>query len=103
MIVYHIAMPDVWEHYRTKASYQPESLAVEGFIHCSYEHQLEAVLGRYFGGVECVVILKIETEKLLAKLVEEPSTGGEVYPHIYGRLNHNAVVSTEERELTAGI
>lgn len=102
MIVYHIALPEVWEYYKERPSYQPESLAVEGFIHCSYEHQLEAVLGRYFGGVERVVILKIETEKLLAKLVEEPSTGGEVYPHIYGRLNHTAVVSAEERELIAG-
>jgi len=103
MIVYHIALPEVWEFYKTKPSYQPESLAAEGFIHCSYEHQLEVVLDRYFSGIERVVILKIDTEKLLSKLVEEPSTGGEVYPHIYGRLNHNAVVSAEGRELAAKV
>ena len=99
MFIYHIVLPDVWERFKTRPSYQPDSLATEGFIHCSYPGQLEAVLKRYYRGVEKVLILKIDTDKLLAKLVKEPSTGGEVYPHIYGRLNHNAVVSVEERIL----
>jgi len=99
MIIYHIVLPEVWEHFRAKPSYQAESLATEGFIHCSYEHQLEAVLQRYYKGADEVVILSIESDKVLAKFVEEPSTGGEIYPHIYGRLNHNAVVSAETRTL----
>jgi uncharacterized protein (DUF952 family) len=56
-------------------------------------------LKRYYRGVEKVLILKIDTEKLYAKLVKEPSTNNEMYPHIYGRLNHNAVVDIEERTL----
>ena len=99
MFIYHIVLPDVWERFKDRPSYQPESLATEGFIHCSYVGQLEAVLKRYYRGVEKVLILKIDTEKLLAKLVKEASTGGEIYPHLYGRLNHNAVVDVEERIL----
>jgi uncharacterized protein (DUF952 family) len=99
MIIYHIVLPEVWEHFKTRPSYQAESLTTEGFIHCSYDHQLEAVLKRYYKDAERVIILSINTEKVLAKLVEEPSTGGEIYPHIYGRLNHNAITSAEEREL----
>ncbi len=99
MFIYHVAFPEVWEHFKDRPSYQPESLQTEGFIHCSYEHQLEDVLGRYFSARENVVILTINTEKLLARLVEEPSTNGEVYPHIYGRLNPSAVVKAEERRL----
>lgn len=99
MFIYHIVLPDVWERFKDRPSYQPESLATEGFIHCSYPNQLEAVLRRYYSNAATVLILKIDTEKLLAKLVEEPSTGNEIYPHIYGRLNHNAIVAIEERQL----
>src|SRR5688572_20292725 len=99
MFIYHIVLPDVWERFKNRPSYQPESLVTEGFIHCSYPNQLEGVLKRYYSGAEKVLILKIETEKLFSKLVKEPSTNNEMYPHIYGRLNHSAVVSVEERVL----
>jgi uncharacterized protein (DUF952 family) len=101
MFIYHIVLPEVWERFKSRPSYQPESLTTEGFIHCSYPSQLEAVLKRYYSGVEKVLILKIDTEKLLSKLVKEASTNDEMYPHIYGRLNHNAVVDVEERTLNS--
>lgn len=101
MFIYHIVLPEVWERFKKRLSYQPESLATEGFIHCSYPGQLEAVLKRYYSGVEKVLILKIDTDKLLAKLVKESSTNDEIYPHIYGRVNHNAVVGIEERILNS--
>ena len=99
MFIYHIVLPEVWEKFKDKPSYQADSLATEGFIHCSYPGQLEAVLKRYYSRVEKVLILKIDTDKLFAKLVKEASTDNEMYPHIYGRLNHNAVVDIEERIL----
>lgn len=99
MFIYHIVLPEVWERFKTRPSYQPESLTSEGFIHCSYSNQVSTVLKRYYGGVEKVLILKIDADKVLAKLVKEPSTNDEIYPHIYGRLNHNAVVDIEERTL----
>ncbi len=99
MFIYHVVLPDVWDQFKTRPSYQPESLATEGFIHCSYPGQLDAVLKRYYSGVERVLILKIDTDKLLSKLVKEPSTNDEMYPHIYGRLNHNAIVEIEDRVL----
>jgi uncharacterized protein (DUF952 family) len=97
MFIYHIVLPGVWERFKSRPSYQPDSLATEGFIHCSYASQLEAVLKRYYSDVEKVLILKIDTDKLLSKLVKEPSTDNEIYPHIYGRLNISAVVDVQER------
>lgn len=102
MHIYHVVLPEVWEKYKTKPSYQTESLQTEGFIHCSFKNQIEEVLKRYYSKVPKVLILTIDTEKLRSKLVEEPSTGGDIYPHIYGRLNHNAVVAIEERNLGGG-
>lgn len=101
MLIYHVATHADWQKYQGRPSYQTESLQTEGFIHCSYAGQLEAVLKRYYSNFPKILILTIDTEKLRSKLVEEPSTGGEIYPHLYGRLNHNAVVNVEERLLAA--
>ena len=97
MFIYHIVLPEVWESAKYAASYSAASLETEGFIHCSYDHQLEGVIRRYYPDVAELVILKIDPAKLTSKLVEEPSTGGEVYPHVYGPINLDAVVETAVR------
>jgi len=97
MFIYHIVLPEIWEQVRGERLYRHESLAAEGFIHCSYEGQLDGVIGRYYADREELVILTIDPEKLSARLVAEPSTDGEIYPHIYGPLNLTAVVDEEVR------
>jgi uncharacterized protein (DUF952 family) len=99
MFIYHIVLPEVWEDSKGRPSYQAESLQTEGFIHCSFESQLDGVISRYYRGVDGIVVLKLDTEKLRSKLVKEVSTNGEIYPHLYGRLNLDAVVAVEERRL----
>ena len=99
MFIYHIVVPEIWEQVRNEPLYRHESLAAEGFIHCSYEDQLDGVIGRYYADRDELVVLTIDTDKLAARLVAEPSTGGEIYPHIYGPLNMNAVVDAEIRKL----
>ena len=99
MFIYHIVLPQIWEQVRNEPLYRHESLAAEGFIHCSYEDQLEAVIERYYSDRDELVVLTIDTDKLTARLVAEPSTGGEIYPHIYGPLNMTAVVDAETRKL----
>lgn len=97
MIIYHIVTPESWEKQEDQDFFEHENLQVEGFIHCSYAEQLDAVLGRYYSGARRVLILHIDPELLTSKLVEEPSTGGEIYPHIYGKINRGAVVEISER------
>jgi uncharacterized protein (DUF952 family) len=97
MIVYHIVLPESWDRQKNNGNYEHESLATEKFIHCSYDTQLDAVIGRYYTGVERVLILSIDTDKLTSELIEEPSTGGEIYPHIYGKINRDAIVDVSER------
>ena len=97
MLIYHIVLPEVWEKFKGEYEYEAESLATEGFIHCSYRNQLDAVLERYYSGAEKVLILHINPHYLLAPLVAEPSTNREIYPHIYGKINKPAIVNVEER------
>jgi uncharacterized protein (DUF952 family) len=97
MFIYHIVLPEAWEAVKHNSSYSHESLEAEGFIHCSYDHQLDGVIGRYYSTAPELVILKLDVGKLTSKLVSEPSTGGEVYPHIYGPINLDAVAEAEVR------
>ena len=99
MKIYHIVTPEVWEKFKDKDFYEAESLQTEGFIHCSFAEQLEGVLKRYYKDAEKVLILEIEPEKLTSKLVNEPSTNNEIYPHIYGKINRDAIVDIEERKI----
>lgn len=99
MTIYHIVLPETWREFEGKDEYTAESLATEGFIHCSYGVQVDGVLRRYYSGAEKVLVLAIDPSKLISRLVEEPSTNNEVYPHIYGPINRDAVIGVEEREL----
>jgi uncharacterized protein (DUF952 family) len=97
MFIYHIVLPEKWEAVKNDSSYLAGSLETEGFIHCSYDHQLDEVIERYYSDAPELVVLKLDIGKLTSKLVSEPSTGGEIYPHIYGPINLDAVVSAEMR------
>ena len=99
MLIYHIELPERWKSLDPDAAYEAESLATEGFIHCSYASQLEKVLERYYSGVANVLILGIDTERLTSSFVEEASTNNEIYPHIYGPINRDAIVGAEARTL----
>jgi uncharacterized protein (DUF952 family) len=98
MLIYHIVLPDAWKEYDGQPEYSAASLETEGFIHCSFAGQLDAVLDRYYRDAGDVLILTIDTEKLTSKLVNEPSTNNEIYPHIYGKINRDAIVAVETRQ-----
>ena len=100
MKIYHIVTPEVWDKFKDTDFYEAESLSTEGFIHCSFAGQLETVLNRYYKDAETVLLLEIETEKLTSDLINEPSTGGEIYPHIYGKINKEAIANIKERNLS---
>jgi len=44
-------------------------------------------------------VLEIETDELMSRVLNEPSTGNEIYPHIYGPINRDAIVDITRRQL----
>ena len=91
-IIYHVTTDSDWKAAQEKGFYDHPSLAAEGFIHCSQEHQVPGVLQRYFAGKMDLVKLVIDTDKLTSKFVFDwsPSTA-DTFPHIYGVINSEAV------------
>lgn len=96
-IIYHVTTAAEWNAAKEKSFYESPSLKAEGFIHCSQEHQVAAVLERYFAGRTGIVKLIIDTDQLSSRFVFEwsPSTE-DTFPHVYGTINTDAVVDVIE-------
>jgi uncharacterized protein (DUF952 family) len=90
--IFHIVTPPRWDSFASHDFYEADSLLSEGFIHCSFENQLEGVIGRYYRNEKELLLLEIDPALLTSELKEEASTNGELYPHIYGTINKHAVV-----------
>ena len=92
-LIYHLTFKDAWESARPTGEYAAPSLAEEGFIHCSKDiPQLLRVAARLYPGEDRLLVLDVDQDKLTAPLKNEPSRSGEIYPHIYGKMNAEAVV-----------
>lgn len=95
-IIYHITTSDEWKAGQEKGEYESTSLKEEGFIHCSQQEQLPGVLIRYFAGKTNLVKLSIDPKKLKSRLIYEWSPSlADTFPHIYGPINTDAVISAE--------
>lgn len=91
--IYHITSRKAWEKASMNGSYQADSLEVEGFIHCSMEYQVLRVAETFYQGQQDLVLLQIDPGKLIAEIRREPGIDKpeELFPHIYGPLNLDAV------------
>ncbi|HVX49072.1 MAG TPA: DUF952 domain-containing protein [Chitinophagaceae bacterium] len=95
-IIYHITTRAEWVTAQVNGFYEAPSLHSEGFIHCSEARQVAGVLQRYFKGKGPLVKLVIGTEKLHARLQQDFSPSmNEHFPHVYGRINLDAVIGEE--------
>ena len=98
-IIYHLTRRADWTAAQDGGQLRPESLAAEGFIHCSQDPaQMLRVAQRLYAGRADLLALEVDTALLAAPVVTEPSRSGELYPHIYGPLEIGAV--TNVRPLT---
>ncbi len=68
----------------------------DGYIHFSAADQLAATARKHFSGVGDLLLLKVDADALGTDLKWEPARGGTLFPHLYGPLPINAVVSANE-------
>ena len=74
--------------------YVPEAFDAEGFVHCSEPDQLIRVANLRFAGRSDLVLLWISVARLSAQVLYENLEGGtELFPHVYGPIDLDAVVA----------
>lgn len=89
--IYHITTAAEWHAAYVAGAYSAPSLASEGFIHLSTRDQLVATAERHFSNQSNLLIIAVDTERLLSELRYEEGRPGEQFPHLYGPLNLDAV------------
>ncbi|MEO6605930.1 MAG: DUF952 domain-containing protein [Aeromicrobium sp.] len=100
-LIHHLALASGWEKAQAAGAYTVSTLGMAlaevGFIHCSRPEQVNGVHARFYGDVtEPVLLLTIDTDLLTAPWQYDDVPGEPLsFPHIYGPLNVNAVVSAE--------
>jgi uncharacterized protein (DUF952 family) len=106
-MIYHITSRTAWSEARERGDYRAESLETEGFIHCSTETQVVPVAEKYYKGQKNLLLLVVEPALLSSDLKWEPPSGGapppgvaegELFPHVYGPINLEAVVQAIDLE-----
>ncbi len=106
-MIYHITSRKAWEEAQAKGEYRADSLATEGFIHCSTLSQVLPVAHLYYKGQSGLILLEIEPALLSADLKWEPPSGGAPppgvpvgyqFPHVYGPIDLDAVIRVLELE-----
>jgi len=91
--IFHITSKKAAAAALAAGHYVPDGFEREGFIHCSYAHQLLRVAAALFSDQTDLVLLEIDLAALDAAVVDENLEGGdELFPHIYGHLPMTAVV-----------
>ena len=97
-LIFHIAEAAEWNEALAEGDYRRSTLGYTldqvGFIHCSRRDQVEAVANAVYRDLSDLVLLLIDREKVHAEIRDESLEGGsDLFPHIYGPLNLDAVTS----------
>jgi len=89
---YHLTPEPVWTAQEQEDAYQPEAFGADGFIHCTDgEVNLLAVANTFYqADHRPYVVLVLDRDRITAPVrYEDPK---QIFPHIYGPLNRDAVV-----------
>lgn len=104
-LIYHIATVEDWARAQAGGEYTTStrgvSLAEQGFIHASAAAQVDRVANMFYQGLPDLLVLVIDTSRVQREIRFEQAPGSdELFPHVYGPLNVDAVAQT--RRLSPG-
>jgi uncharacterized protein (DUF952 family) len=89
--IYHLVSRSTWEA-APPGPYRVPSLETEGFIHCSNREQVSRSANKFYPNESEMLLLAIDPARLTSELRDEEGRPGELFPHIYGPINREAIV-----------
>lgn len=90
-VILHITQRQQWDEAKPTQAYRSDTLEPEGFIHCSTPLQLIKVANTFFANQKGLVLLCIDCDRVKHEIKYEGLETQELFPHIYGALNVDAV------------
>lgn len=98
--IYKILKRSEWQAARTAGVFGGSAVDLrDGYIHFSAADQCCETARKHFAGQDDLVVLEISAEALGPSLVWEPSRGGALFPHLYGKLDVARVTQVHDAPL----
>jgi uncharacterized protein (DUF952 family) len=99
-MILHICPRDTWEQAVADGVYEADTLATQGYLHCSTEKQVHLPATAIFRGRTDLVLLQIDEARLPVPLTWEDGDpvhpDGLQFPHLYAALPLDAVVAVHD-------
>ncbi|MGE3333298.1 MAG: DUF952 domain-containing protein [Rhodospirillaceae bacterium] len=100
--IYKILRRDEWRAAQQAGVFEGSGIDIrDGYIHFSTAEQSQETARLHFKGAADLIVLEIDADALGAALVWEPSRGGKLFPHLYGKLLTPQVIAVHEAPLDA--
>lgn len=105
-VIFHICSDEEWQRARVAGRYTPEALPADGFVHCSDPGTVHLPANHLYASRTDLVLLQIDPARLKVPIRWEPGVSedpaGPWFPHIYGSINLDAVVTVHPFRPNAG-
>ncbi|WP_374306327.1 DUF952 domain-containing protein [Methylocella sp.] len=101
-LIYKIVPAALWRKAQDRGRFEGAEIdRKDGFIHFSSATQVEETARRHFSGQRDLLLIAVDAKKLGEALRFEGSRNGEPFPHLYGPLPLDAIVSVKRLPSTA--
>ncbi|HEX6870608.1 MAG TPA: DUF952 domain-containing protein [Micromonosporaceae bacterium] len=100
MTILHFCSRSAWATAQADGEYAADTLASEGFIHCSTADQVHLPANALARGRTDLVLLEIDPDRLAEPPRYEPGDPADLasplFPHVYGPIPVDAVVAVHD-------
>jgi uncharacterized protein (DUF952 family) len=95
-LIYKIVPKALWRAAEAVAGFDgaPVDLA-DGYIHFSTGAQVRETAAKHFAGARDLLLVTVDAKRLGDALKWEPSRGGDLFPHLYGKLRLGDVLRVD--------
>lgn len=92
-ILYKILDVEVWAEAVACGQFSGAAVDLrDGYIHLSTSQQAKETARLHFAGVSNLLLVAIAENTLAQNLQWEPSRGGQLFPHVYGKIDPSLIL-----------
>lgn len=104
MMIYKIFRSEEWADLRAQGETAGAPIDIsDGYVHFSTASQAAETAAKHFAGVEELLLLAVDADRLGESLKWEVSRGDQLFPHLYRLLKLDDVVWAQPLPLVEGV
>lgn len=92
--IYKVLTREQWASAQAGGPVEAPVDRADGYVHFSTAQTLQETLRKWFNGVEGCVLLAFDPSAFGSQLIWEPARGGDLFPHVYARVDLSGVLGT---------